>query len=106
MHTDKLDGQYEVLNPWAEVDPIPLRGISPRLAELKGKTVGLFVANAKVASRPIMTVVEQKLRERFPSLKFSWFVLDQNLEVTETKEKARFEEWVNGIDAAVTAVGD
>lgn len=103
---NKLNGQYEVVNPWAEADPIPLRGISPRLADLTGKTVGLFVANAKVASRPILTVVEQKLRERVPSLKFSWFLFDYNLNVTETTDKTRFEEWVKGIDAAVAAVGD
>jgi hypothetical protein len=102
----KLGGQYEVLNPWAEVDPVPLRGISSRLTELTGKTIGLFAANAKVASRPIMSVVEQKLRERFPSLKFSWFLFDHNLNVIETKDRTRFEEWVKGIDAAVTAVGD
>ncbi len=104
--TSKLNGQYEVLNPWAEVDPVLLRGISPRLVDLKGKTVGLFVANAKIASRPIITVVEQKLRERFPSLTFSWFMFDHNLDVTETKDKARFEEWAKGIDAAVAAVAD
>ena len=103
---NKLNGQYEVLNPWAEVDPIPLRGISPRLVDLTGKTVGLFVANAKVASRPTLTVVEQKLRERFSSLKFNWFLFDFNLAVSETKDKARFEEWIKGIDAAVAAVGD
>ena len=27
------DSQYEVLSPWADVDPIPLRGISPRISE-------------------------------------------------------------------------
>jgi hypothetical protein len=102
---NKLNGQYEVLNPWAEVDPIPVRGISPRLIDLNGKKVGLF-ASDKVAARPIMTVVEQKLGERFPSSKFSVFLFDENLDIVETKEKARFEEWVKGIDAAVTAVGD
>ena len=37
------EGQYEVLSPWAEVDPIPLRGISPRIKTLAGKKIGLFV---------------------------------------------------------------
>jgi hypothetical protein len=106
MEDDDMKCQYEVLHPWAEADPIPLRGISPRLADLSGKTIGLFAANAKVASRPILTVVERRLRDRFPSSEFSWFVFDHNLNVVETKEKARFEEWVKGIDAAVTAVGD
>jgi hypothetical protein len=31
------NGQYEVLNPWAEVDPISFRGLTaPRLADLAG----------------------------------------------------------------------
>ncbi len=106
MNTDKLGAQYEVLNPWAEVDPVPPKGISARLADLKGKTIGLYANDYKVASRPILTVVERKLKERFPSLKFSWFVYDHNLRVTETGDKARFEEWVKGIDMAVGAVGD
>ena len=101
-----MNGQCEVLNPWAEVDPIPLRGISPRVTDLTGKTIGLFAALYKPASRPILTVVEQKLKERFPTLKLSWFLYDYNVKVTESEDKARFEEWVKGVDAAVTAVGD
>ena len=106
MNTNKFNGQYEVLNPWAEADSIPFRGISPRLTDLKGKTIGLFVANAKIASRPIITVVEQKLKERLPSLTFSWFLHNYKFDVSETEDKASFEEWAKGIDAAVVAVGD
>ena len=106
-----MNGQYEVLNPWAEADPIPLRGISRRVTDLTGKTIGLFCANYKVASRPILTVVEEKLKDKFPKLKFSWFETNYNLEVTETKstgtkDKASFEEWVKGVDAVIAAVGD
>ena len=101
-----MNGQYEVLNPWAEADPVPLRGISRRVTDLTGKTIGLFCASYKVASRPILTVVEEKLKEKFPKLKFSWFETNYNLEVTETAEKARFEEWVKGVDAVIAAVGD
>jgi len=106
-----MNGQYEVLNPWAEADPVPLRGISPRVTDLTGKTIGLFCASYKVASRPILMVVEEKLKEKFPTSKFSWFEAGHNLEVTETKvtgteDKARFEEWVKGVDAVITAVGD
>ncbi len=99
-------GQYEVLNPWAEADPVPLRGISPRLTDLDGKTIGLFVANAKISSRPIITIVEQKLREKFPSLKFSWFLHNYKFNVSETEDRPAFEEWAKGIDGAVVAVGD
>ena len=59
-----------------------------------------------MASKPILTVVERKLSERFPKAKFSWFDTDYNLEVIDTREKALFEKWVKGIDTAITAVGD
>jgi len=101
-----MNGQYEVLSPWAEVDPVPPRGISPRLAELEGKTIGLFAESYKIASVPILTVVEQKLKERFPSLKFSWLRHGVNIAINETGDKARFEEWVKGVDTVVTAIGD
>jgi len=101
-----MNGQYEVLNPWAEADAIPLRGISPRVTGLTGKTIGLFSLDYKVASRPILNVVEQKLRERFPTLGFSWFRFALNMEVAETEEKERFEDWAKGVDAVLAAVGD
>ena len=101
-----MNGQYDVLNPWAEADPIRLREISPRVTDLAGKTIGLFAGHSKVAARPILSVVEKRLKERFPTLKFSWFLFDYNLTVTETKDKARFEDWAKGLDAAIAAVGD
>ena len=101
-----MNGQYEVLNPWAEADAIPLRAISPRVADLTGKTIGLFAGDYKIAARPILSVVEKKLKDRFPTLKFSWFLFGLSLEVTETEEKERFEDWAKGVDAVIAAVGD
>ena len=98
--------QYEVLNPWAEADPIPMRGISPRVADLGSKTIGLFATTFKVAAKPILDVVERKLREKLPKAKFSWFIWPYNLEVAATDSKAKFEEWVKGVDAVVVSVGD
>ena len=106
MGSNKLNCQYEVLNPWAEVDPVPPRGISPRLAELDGKTIGLFAESYKIASVPILTVVEKKLKERFPKVNISWFNFVYSSRIGETDAKVKFEEWVKGIDAAITAVGD
>ncbi len=101
-----MEGQYEVLNPWAEVDPIAVRGISPRVTELSNRTIGLFCAMSKRASRPILTAVERQLKERLPNLTFSWFEFELNREVIGTSEKARFEEWLKGINTAIYAVGD
>ncbi len=106
MTNHKSNGQYEVLSPWAEVDPIPLRGISPRVTDLAGKRIGLF-RNFKRAARPILTVVESKLKERFPTAEFSWFdSTAANVLETETENRARFEEWAKSVDTVVAAVGD
>ena len=99
-----MNGQYEVLSPWAEVDPIPLRSISPRVTDLAGKKIGLLF-NGKRASRPIVTVLEQRLKERFPSAEFIYFGPTGNREVTGAPDQA-FEKWIGEMDAIVTAVGD
>ncbi len=106
MDDIKLSGLYEVHNPWGEPDPVTLRGLSPRLPGLADKTIGLFATQAKLAARPILEVVERRLRERESSLKFSWFIFDHNLNVAESDDSQRFKEWAKGVDAAVAAVGD
>jgi hypothetical protein len=106
MSSSTSNNQYEVLSPWAEADPVPLRGISPRLTDLTGKKIGLF-RNFKRAAKPMLTVVEKKLKERYPTSEVSWFDSTAiNVLETETENKAKFKEWVNGIDAAITSYGD
>jgi hypothetical protein len=102
---DKANGQYEVLSPWAETDPIPLKGISPRLTDMTNKTIGLLV-NGKRASAPMQEVVEARLKEKFPSLKFSRFRPTGNRELNETADKGDFQQWIKGVDAVVSTVGD
>ena len=98
--------QYEVLSPWAEADPIPFRGISPRVESLSGKKIGLF-SNYKRAARPALEAVEGQLKERFPTAQFDWYVVSEmNVPEVETDNKRKFEEWLNGIDTVVTAFGD
>jgi hypothetical protein len=103
-----MNGQYEVLSPWAEVEPVPLRGLTaPRLTDLAGKKIGLF-ASSKPISKRIMTAFEKKFKERFPTSETSWYVGEGSWAVLqiETKNKERYKEWVNGVDAVVAAVGD
>lgn len=106
MSNSSSNGQYEVLSPWAEADPKPIRGLAPRLADLTGKKIGLL-CNIKRAAPPILTVVERKLKERFPTSEVSWY-RGQSMSVSELEpqNKEKFEEWIDGIDAAVLAVGD
>ena len=101
-----MSGQYEVLSPWADVDPVASRGIAPRLPELKDATIGLFV-NMKRASSPIQDAVEARLRERFPTLRFKRFVFrGGNREVAGTDYEVPFKQWTKEVDAVVAAVGD
>jgi hypothetical protein len=97
---------YEVLSPWAEADPIPFRGISPRVESLAGKTIGLF-RNSKRAAFPIMKVVEKRLKEKFPTAEFTEFAnLRPNEVIIEQDAKDKFEAWLKGVDAVVAAYGD
>ena len=64
--------EYEVLSPWADVDPVPLRGINPRPRDLAGKKIGLFL-NQKRAAHLSLSAFEKELLERFPSATTSWY---------------------------------
>ena len=100
------DAQFRVLNPWAEVDPIQPRGISPRLSSLAGRKIGLF-ANFKRASRPVQASVEKRLHSMYPDIQTSLFdSRGANVVETETRNRETFIAWVKGVDAVVLAVGD
>ncbi|MFC1945990.1 hypothetical protein ACFLW1_02195 [Chloroflexota bacterium] len=101
-----MSGSYEVLSPWADVAPVVVRGISPRLADLGGKTIGLFVSARKASSEPILNVLEARLAEKYPTARFSRYMCRHSVKVTETEDAAAFADWVKGVDAAIAAVGD
>jgi len=98
--------QYEVLNPWAEIDPVPPRAISPRLHDLKDRTIGLYSFSRKSASLPVLQAVERQLRERFPTAGFRYFAFGKAGGISSGVEKKQFEDWVRGVDAVISAVGD
>ncbi len=100
------EAQYSVLNPWAEVDPIALRGISPRLQSLSGRRIGLF-ANFKRAARPMAATVEKRLKAMYPDVQTTLFDSRQpNVTETETANREKFIAWVKGVGAVVAMVGD
>ncbi|MFC2021379.1 hypothetical protein ACFLU1_06345 [Chloroflexota bacterium] len=98
-----MTSQYEVLSPWADVDPLSPKGISPRINDLAGKKIGMFV-NPKRAGRPILETAGRKLKERYPTVEFVEFVPKEHQVTIE--EKPEFEKWVKGVDAVIGAVGD
>jgi hypothetical protein len=106
MSNGKSNSQYEVLSPWAEADPIPIKGIAPRLTDLSGKKIGIL-CNIKRAAPPILGVVERELKKKYPTSEVSWF-RSQSMSVSELEPQNRekFDKWIEGIDAAILAVGD
>jgi hypothetical protein len=97
---------FEVLNPWADADPVAQRGISKRIDTISGKKIGLF-ANFKRAAKPIITEVEKRLKERFPDIDTTLFDSTlPNVTETETVNKEKFTAWAKGVDAVIAAVGD
>jgi hypothetical protein len=96
---------YEVLSPWADVDPVPVKGISNRLDDMAGKTIGFFL-NSKIAAEPMSNVMEEKLKERYQSINFSRFVRIPNISMAETPEKEKYVEWLKGLDAVIYTHGD
>ena len=100
------DAQFEVLSPWADVDPIPLRGISPRIQSLAGKKIGLFI-NPKRAAMPIAESIEKRLKTMYPDIQIIEFhSTEPNVNEIETKNKERFTAWAKGLDAAIAVVAD
>ncbi|HZV50387.1 MAG TPA: hypothetical protein VFD49_11530 [Candidatus Dormibacteraeota bacterium] len=100
-----MSGTYEVLSPWAEVDPVPLAGISPRLSDLRGKRIGLC-HNDKVAAPAVLDAVEAELGRRFEGLTFRRFGRRVSDEIAATPDRERYQRWVEEVDAVVLAVGD
>ncbi len=104
--TKKPDIQFEVLSPWANVDPIPFRGISPRIPTLAGKKIGLFV-NPKRAAMPIAESIDRRLKAMYPDVQTIVFhSVGANVNEIETKNKEIFTAWAKGLDAAIAVVGD
>jgi hypothetical protein len=107
VSTNKADFHFEVLSPWADADPIQLRGLTaPRLTDLNGKKIGL-IHNIKRAAKPILTVVESKLKERYPKTEFSIYgAKSMSVAELEPQNINIFREWIQGVDAVILMVGD
>lgn len=97
---------YEVLSPWAYADPVPLRGVSPRLASLEGRKIGLF-SNGKRAAELTLGAFEAQLREFAPTSSTSWYTsTGLNTPEVLTGGKEKFTAWVKDVDAVVLSVAD
>ncbi len=102
-----MEAIFDVLSPWAETDPLPLQGITPRVDDLRGKRIGLY-ANYKRAAHPIQDAVEAELRARYGSeITISRFQEHGSGDIASTDEAPHFIEWLDKeVDAVIVAVGD
>ena len=98
---------YDVLSPWAETDPLPLKGITPRLQDVRGKRIGLY-ANYKRAAVPIQDAVHAELAQRLGSeVTLERFHQAGSNDVgSSSDEGPRFAKWLEDLDAVIVAVGD
>ncbi len=106
MSADKTTAAYEVLSPWAEADPVPLKGLSPRLDKLDGKKIGLL-CNNKRAAPLILDATEKLIKEKFPTAKVSRFnARSFSVSSLEKDREGEFNDWIKGVDAVIASVGD
>jgi hypothetical protein len=97
---------YEVLSPWAEADPLPLHGLSPRLDGLSGKKIGLL-CNNKRAAPLIVAATEKLLKQKYPGSQVSVFTAKTfSVSSLEKDRETEFNDWIKGVDAVIASVGD
>ena len=99
---------YDVLSPWSETDPLPPTGLTPRLDDLRGKRIGLFMNN-KLAAPPIQDAVESQLRARYgDAVSITRFHRKDRGDAGNHKDDGpRYKRWLEEeVDAVIVAVGD
>lgn len=98
--------EYEVLSPWADAEPVPLRGINSRPNDLAGKKIGLF-SNRKRAAQLILDAFERELLQRIPTATTSRYeYTGWNVPEMLTEGREKFIAWVGSVDAVVLSVAD
>jgi ABC-type amino acid transport substrate-binding protein len=99
----KESGQItlKVLSPRSEIEQQTLLGISPRLADLAGKTIGL-VDNTKTGTIYFFDSLEEELKGRFPTASILRFRKKGYVDV----QPELYKEVAEKCDAFVFGIGD
>ena len=94
------------LSPWSGVDVEGTAGLSPRLEDLDGKTIGMF-SDFMVVSMCMLHAVETELHRRFPNARFSYiqYAKDPTRIVDDPEFQPAFLEWLNGVDCVLAFYG-
>ena len=106
MNKPERQDQLQVLSPWSAIDPVPLESPAPRIDRLAGSRIGLF-ANHKRAAQPMLDVVRNWMEVNYPDVELDLYIgTETNVPEMWTSGKEKFEEWIDGVDGVVLAVGD
>ena len=96
--------EYTVLSPWAEQNASNRVGLSPRVSDLNGKTIGMN-GHFMNYSMFILEEIEKAIAKRYPGAKFSYIQYkhgDQRIERDDEFESV-YREWVSKVDCIVQA---
>ncbi len=100
--------KYSALNPIGIPDPLDVIGLNPRVADLNGKTIGLY-CTFKAHWVLILKELEKQLSAVYPDAKFTYFQYTKDLnshtqvaEVMKAPEvRPDFEKWIAGTDVVI-----
>ncbi len=93
--------ELELLNPKGVIDPPPMLGISPRVASLDGKSIGM-IHNNKPGAKTFLDAIEELLKAKYPKATFVHF--DTNINLADKPEK--YAAMANACDAFILGSGD
>jgi hypothetical protein len=99
---NRLPVMLEVLNPRAEIPPVQVSGLTPRLKDLNGKKIGL-IDNGKVGAGYFLDAVEEALKRKLPGVTILRFKKPGR---TTAPSPKFYPEVAKRVDAFVYATGD
>ena len=94
-----------LITPGTETNDADQEPLSPRVDTLAGKHIGLY-DNGKPAAEPVLTVVQEKLQERYPDATFEWYHVEHLNFIKNDDEQASVSEWAEDVDVGIGAIGD
>jgi len=98
-HPTVAEVAIEVLNPRGEIEFDEVYGISTRVPDLAGKTIGLY-GNGKGGIKDFLTVVEGQFKQRYPTANIKRYNGAFDVGDKLAQQMAR------EVDAVVYGVGD
>lgn len=93
-------------DPIADAESTERKPISPRVSSLEDARIGLF-DNGKPAAEPTLSVVGERLQERYPTVELETYAVDHLNQLKNEDELDRVASWAETkTDACIGAIGD